>query len=250
MKKLIAILFSAILIISMTTTSIFAQDSAASIQSIQFAGTDVEVVPQGGATLESLIDGDKVSGATSFSTAGVVLFKNTKATEAGVYTEFSLTVQLDEVTSVDSAVISFYKEYNSMIGLPQDNLISVEYSSDGSAYFAIGDITFTGEAVAGTNEVQDANLQFDGAVDAAFLRFTFVYGDSPFTTDNKVMWEWMGLTEISVNAAPVTDVSDLSDTTSDTTPQTGDSSVWVYIVVAILAVAGISIIAFRRKSEK
>lgn len=243
MKKIISAAAVALLLISLTAASsnlILVSALGVQIQSIALGGADVEAVPQGGATLNSLIDGDRVENATSFSSPGIVLFKNKKATSAGVYTEFTLTLKLNEETSIGGAVISFYKEYNSMIGLTKDNSIKVEYSRDGTAFLPVGNYTFTGEAVADQNEVQDATVKFNGVVNATFIRLTFAYGDSPFTTDNKVMWEWIGLTEVALTAQDNTSVPDESQT-----PITGERPIWISVAAATIASAGI-VVAFMR----
>ena len=248
MKKIISAAAVALLIITLTAASsnliLASAQTGVQIQSVTLAGADVDAVPQGGATLNSLIDGNRVQNATTFSTPGVVLFKNNKATSAGVYTEFSLTLQLNEETSLNGAVISFYKEYNSMIGLPKGNSIKVEYSSDGTAFLPVGNFTFTGEAQSGTNEVQDATINFNKTVNAAFIRLTFAYGDSPFTTDNKVVWEWMGITEISLTAG----TADVSPGETQT-PGTGDRPIWISIAAATLASAGIVVAIMRMRKN-
>lgn len=250
MKKFISLSTCALLLLScfaMASGLLARPVSAAApvtIQSIEFSGTDIDVLPQGASTLNSLIDGNKASNVTSFGSEGVVLFMNKKATSAGVYTEFSLTLKLAEETSVGGAVISFYKEYNSMIGLPKDNTVKVEYSTDGTAFFPVGDHTFTGEALKDTNEVQDADITFGGVVNASFIRLTFAYGDSPFTTDNKVIWEFIGMTEISLTEGAITSEPLTSDTSQ--TPSTGTGSIWVSIVAATIAAAGIAVSVIRR----
>ena len=247
MKKIISAAAVALLIISLTAASsnlfLTSAQSSVQIQSITLSGADVEAVPQGGATLNSLIDGDKAANATTFSSPGIVLFKNKKATSAGVYTEFSLTLKLNEETSIGGAVISFYKEYSSMIGLPKGNSIKVEYSRDGTAFLPVGNFTFTGEAVADQNEVQDASITFNGVVNAAFIKLTFAYGDSPFTTDNKVIWEWMGMTEIALTGQNDTSAPN----ESQQNPPTGERPIWISVAAATLASAGIVVAIMRMR---
>ena len=255
MKKIISLSACALLLVSCFAMTVLAVDTSGTmsgtgtngvtIQSIDFSGADVTVLPQGGSTLNSLIDKNKASNVTAFGSEGVVLFMNKKATSAGVYTEFSLTMKLAEETSIGGAVISFYKEYNSMIGLPKDNKVKVEYSNDGTAFFPVGDYTFTGEAVAGTNEVQDASLTFNGVVNATFIRLTFAYGDSPFTTDNKVIWEFVGMTEIELTEGTQTSNPTTSETSQN--PTTGDYSIWVSVVAATIAAAGIAVAVLRKE---
>lgn len=244
MKKIISAAAVALLLISLTVASsnliLASAQTDVQIQSITLSGADVEAIPQGGSTLDSLIDGDRAEDAATFSSPGVVLFKNNKATSAGVYTEFSLTLKLNEEASIGGAVISFYKEYSSMIGLPKDNSIKVEYSNDGTAFLPVGSFTFTGEAEAETNEVQDATINFSGVVNASFVRLTFAFGDSPFTADEKVIWEFVGMTEIALTAQTDTSLPDESQT-----PDTGDRPIWISVAAATIASAGI-LVAFMR----
>ena len=212
MKKLLAILLALTLAVSLCAVCVFADDEAddntVKAKNITFVSEDgvVNAVPQGGSDLTALIDGDTVAGASSFATKGIVLFCNTHATNAGEYPEFSLVVELEKTATITGAVISLYEEANSMIGVPANGQVTVSYSDDGEDYDLLGEVDLEcldsnndWETSARTIQVETCDVNFDEIISAKFVKFTFTYGDSPFD-DAKVIWEWMGLSEISVKA--------------------------------------------------
>lgn len=212
MKKLLAILLALTLAVSLCAVCVFADDEAddntVKAKNITFVSEDgvVNAVPQGGSDLTALIDGDTVAGASSFATKGIVLFCNTHATNAGEYPEFSLVVELEKTATITGAVISLYEEANSMIGVPANGQVTVSYSDDGEDYDLLGEVDLKcldsnndWNTNARTIQVETCDVNFDEIFSAKFVKFTFTYGDSPFD-DAKVIWEWMGLSEISVKA--------------------------------------------------
>ena len=212
MKKLLAILLALTLAVSLCAVCVFADDEAddntVKAKNITFVSEDgvVNAVPQGGSDLTALIDGDTVAGASSFATKGIVLFCNTHATNAGEYPEFSLVVELEKAATITGAVISLYEEANSMIGVPANGQVTVSYSDAGEDYDLLGEVDLEcldsnndWETSARTIQVETCDVNFDEIFSAKFVKFTFTYGDSPFD-DAKVIWEWMGLSEISVKA--------------------------------------------------
>ncbi|HBL85264.1 MAG: hypothetical protein A2Y17_03455 [Clostridiales bacterium GWF2_38_85] len=243
MKKIFALIFAVTLVFSLTGIFVAAEDTAITVKTVTFDGDPAEVaaVPMASQTLDVLIDGNNVSTATGFSTSGIVLFQNKKCTEAGVYPEYSIVMELNEATDIGGVTLDFYKEYMSMIGLPKDNTIDVEYSTDGSAFFPVDSFTFVGEAVQGEIEVQTVELAFDSAITAKYIKVTMAYGDSPFTGDAKVVWEWQGLTEVGVVAGTISDESIVEESTTDestSTPDTGDYGYVAFIALAVVTLAG------------
>lgn len=213
MKKLLAILLALTLAVSLCAVCVFADDEAddktVKAKNITFVSEDgvVNAVPQGGSDLTALIDGDTVAGASAFATKGIVLFQNTHATTAGEYPEFSLIVELEKTATITGAVISLYEEANSMIGVPANGQVTVSYSDDGEDYDLLGEVDLgcldsnnDWNTNARTIQVETCDVNFDEIFSAKFVKFTFAYGDSPFKNDPKVIWEWMGLSEISVKA--------------------------------------------------
>lgn len=213
MKKLLAILLALTLAVSLCAVCVFADDEAddktVKAKNITFVSEDgvVNAVPQGGSDLTALIDGDTVAGASAFATKGIVLFQNTHSSTAGEYPEFSLVVELEKTATITGAVISLYEEANSMIGVPANGQVTVSYSDDGEDYDLLGEVNLgcldsnnDWNTNARTIQVETCDVNFDEIFSAKFVKFTFAYGDSPFKNDPKVIWEWMGLSEISVKA--------------------------------------------------
>lgn len=213
MKKLLAILLALTLAVSLCAVCVFADDEAddktVKAKNITFVSEDgvVNAVPQGGSDLTALIDGDTVAGASAFATKGIVLFQNTHSSTAGEYPEFSLVVELEKTATITGAVISLYEEANSMIGVPANGQVTVSYSDDGEDYDLLGEVDLgcldsnnDWNTNARTIQVETCDVNFDEIFSAKFVKFTFAYGDSPFKNDPKVIWEWMGLSEISVKA--------------------------------------------------
>ena len=218
MKKLLAILLALTLAVSLCAVCVFADDEAddktVKAKNITFVSEDgvVNAVPQGGSDLTALIDGDTVAGASAFATKGIVLFQNTHSSTAGEYPEFSLVVELEKTATITGAVISLYEEANSMIGVPANGQVTVSYSDDGEDYDLLGEVDLNcldsnndWKTSARTIQVETCDVNFDEIFSAKFVKFTFTYGDSPFD-DAKVIWEWMGLSEISVKAEDVSTV--------------------------------------------
>ncbi len=216
MKKVLALIIALALAVSLCTVFVnAAPGDAVNIKSITFESTEagvVNAVPRGGGDPSALIDGDAVDGATAFATKGVVLFCNTRCTEAGVYPTFSLVLELEKEAVVSGASIALYEESSSMIGVPADGQVTVEYSDDGKDFAWLGDIALgcidsnedwgkgSGPRV---HQVEKCDITFD-EVTTKYIRLTFAYGDSPFD-DAKVIWEWMGLTEIGLTAVEAGD---------------------------------------------
>lgn len=213
MKKLLAILLALTLAVSLCAVCVFADDEAddntVKAKNITFVSEDgvVNAVPQGGSDLTALIDGDTVAGASAFATKGIVLFQNTHSSTAGEYPEFSLVVELEKTATITGALISLYEEANSMIGVPANGQVTVSYSDDGEDYDLLGEVDLKcldsnndWNTNARTIQVETCDVNFDEIFSAKFVKFTFAYGDSPFKNDPKVIWEWMGLSEISVKA--------------------------------------------------
>ncbi|MDD2269268.1 MAG: LPXTG cell wall anchor domain-containing protein [Eubacteriales bacterium] len=250
MKKFLSVLFAVLLVVSMTTV-VTAEDTKLAIASIDFPDNpDVDAIPRSG-TLDLLINGDATT-AVAHETAGIVLFMNKKSTEAGVYTEFDIVLELEEAGVVGGLDIDFYVQYMAMIGLPKDNTIIVEKSNDGTAFVPAETLTFEGEAVSGEDGVQHKTIMFDEAFEAKFLKLTFAYGDSPFTTDAKVIWEFVAFTEFAVLEGEIAD--DVSEEPADESeeesksPDTGDNGYISFAVIAVVSLAGAAIIARKKRA--
>lgn len=247
MKKVLSVMFALMLIVAMTAT-VTAEDAKLAIAEVTYVAVEAEagMAPQGGGDISVLTDGDALTAPTAFATKGIVLFQNKKSTEAGVYTEFSLVIELEESSVVGSVVLDFYKEYNSMIGLPQNNEVAIAKSSDGTAFIDVETLTFEGEAAPTEIAVQNVVLNLTEAVEAKFIKLTFTYGDSPF--EDKPVWEWMGLTEVGVLEGVMSEVSeDVSEDTSET-PATGDNGYVALAVIAVVSLAGAAVVANKKRA--
>lgn len=249
MKKVLSLTIALMLIVSMASTVLAAKGDALVVTKITLdTNADVKDAPRGATDLSKLWDGDIVAAAAAHTTDGIVLFENKKSKEAGVYTEYSLTIELDKVSTIGGIDLAMYLEYSSMIGWSKDNKIVVTKSTDGTAYLPAETLTFEGDLVDGTKGVIEKSMTFNKAFDAKFLKLTFTYGDSPFDTDGKVIWEWHGLTEVAVVEGEITtDTTPATEpATKDTTPATSDLYI-VFVVAAIVSTAGAFVVTRKAK---
>lgn len=235
------------------------------------AGECKESLRGGAADNSVLYDGETLADQTitSFDTKGIVLTQNTKCTEAGVHPQYSYILELSEKADITAVKIATYEEYMSMIGLPMDNKVAVEYSDNGTDFTLAGDYTFVGEAVNGEKAANEYTIELGKTITGKFVKLTFAYGDSPFP--DKVVWEWHGFTELGVTAVPAAGAVDLSDEgssasaesssaaedssaatvessvetsneTSTSTPSTGDAGVIALAIVSVISLAGAVVI--------
>lgn len=116
---------------------------------------------------------------------------------------------LGETKSIDALTLDFYHCAGVMIGYPEGKIL-VEVSVDGETYTEVGQFDIaTAEVAVGQHTTVSTVCKFD-AVDAAYVRATFVagsstgvLGDSP--ADGKVFWEFVSLAEVAVSEfVPVT----------------------------------------------
>ena len=271
-KKLFSIRF-ALTIFATTCFAFFAvaDDDEVTIIAIEFDSMvegEVQEVPQGGGDRSLLIDGvtfmDK--GVVTYATKGIVLVKNTRCTEEGVYPLYSYILELSESAEVTAVMIATYEEYSSMIGLTKGNKVAIESSADGEDFTLVGDYTFEGEAEAAEKAPNVYNIDLGKTVTARYIKLTFQYDDSPFDTDGKIIWEWHGFTEFGVTAtsASIIDISEdesseeatseeeseepadesSQETSSGTTP-TGDSGMVALAIISVIALAGAVIVKKR-----
>ena len=245
MKKVLSIMFALILIVSMATTVFAAKGDKLTVTKITLdQNADVAFAARGATDLSKLWDGDVVAAAAAHTTSGIVLFENKKATAAGVYTEYTLTIELDKVSTIGGIDLAMYHEWNSMIGFSKDNKIVVQKSTDGTAFLPAETLTFEGAAEDGKKGVLETSMNFKKAFDAKFLKLTFTYGDSPFTTDAKVIWEWHGLTEVAVVEGEKTAETSAPETE---TPATSDLYL-VFVAAAVVSLVGAVVVT--RKARR
>jgi hypothetical protein len=159
------------------------------------ATADVAVL--NGRSLRALIDGKVAPSLQTFNNGAVVLFQNKKTATAGTYPTVDLTFTFSENKTINTAKLSFYHEYISMIGLPKDNKVTISYANNYNSFTKLGDYTFEGTAESGKKGVIDAVIPLGQSVTAKYVRLSFQYGDSPFAAQSKPVWEFIGLTEVN-----------------------------------------------------
>ncbi|MBO4500688.1 MAG: hypothetical protein J5760_00495, partial [Clostridia bacterium] len=225
MKKLVSLLLALALLCTVAFVGVYAEEEGEEENLLEIVGITfdsvaegevVEFVRGGAESNAVLIDGDYMEGpqaTPNHQAKGIVLVQNTRCNEAGVYPEYTYTLELKDKDTFDRLKIGFYEYFMAMIGLPKDNSIGVEASEDGSDWTFVGDYEFEGEAlkdeVAGNVYVIDLGK----AVTAKYVRLTFAFGDSPFGTaeygnSEKVIWEWHGFTEFGVIGADTVVIDD------------------------------------------
>ncbi|MBO5401998.1 MAG: dockerin type I repeat-containing protein [Clostridia bacterium] len=137
-------------------------------------------------------------------TGKVALIQNDKCTTNPM--KVVVNYALGETKTIDALVLDFYHCAAVMIGYPEGKVL-VEYSVDGVEYVALGEYDLEAATLStAADGTVSSTLAFD-AVDAAYVRATFVVGastgvlgDSP--ADGKVFWEFASLAEVAVNEVP------------------------------------------------
>ena len=171
--------------------------------------------------------------------------------------------------TLDSITVTFYKEYNVMIGLGVENTMIVSSSKDGKTFDKLGEYDFTAEPSRDTDGIkanpaasgalQDETFAFDKPVTARYfelrIHYEFNYENA---TDGKDIWEFIGMTEIAANEADAADVSEPAASAgtpaassapaddSSKTPVTGDAGAAALVVIAAAALAGALLLRRRR----
>ncbi len=279
MKKTLAVLMAALLVAVCFATVGSAATPTATLSPDY---TNVSLL-EGAGTLDKLFDGDdRKEEALAWGTddANVVAFKNADCKDAEANATLCLNIDLGEEMTLSGLTISFYKDYNVMIGLGEENTLTVSSSDDGTDYAEVKSFTFTSEALeanaAGDNTdtskypkagVYDYEFKFDSAVTTQYLELKIPYEPShELATDDKVVWEFIGMTEITfaegepaddTSSEPADDTSSEAPATSSeapaassaptsSTPPTGDAGFAAIAVVAVVALAGAALIVRKR----
>lgn len=180
---------------------------------------EVKCVPQGGSTVEALIDGELCRDASGFSTKGIVLFQNTwvpnehAKTNAKVEQDpdsiptFTLSMDLGAETSFDTAYLVLYHEIASCIAIPGNKQVIIETSKDGTTWAPVGDGTFFFNSSvgdyngAGDQGIDECAVPLGETVKSRYVRYTFTFmqvmegGYWEWYTN---VHDWCGLTELGV----------------------------------------------------
>lgn len=286
MKKTLAVLMAALLVAACFATVGSAATPTASLSPDY---TNVSLL-EGAGTFDKLFDGDdRKEEALAWGTddANVVAFKNADCKDAEANATLCLNIDLGEEMTLSGLTISFYKDYNVMIGLGEENTLTVSSSDDGTDYAEVKSFTFTSEALEAKPDnsgvdsskypkagVYDYEFKFDSAITTQYLELKIPYEAShELSTDGKVIWEFIGMTEITfaegepaddTSSEPAGDTSEPADDTSSeapatsseapaassaptsSTPPTGDAGFAAIAVVAVVALAGAALIVRKR----
>ena len=272
MKKTLAVVLAALLSVacfatigSAATTVTLNSDDYPNVE----ANADLSLLVDG-----TTLEGTEFPGSGGYATSGIVLFKNLTATDAEANTTLCLVVDLGEDKTISAATVYFYKEYVSMVGLGVENTMTISYSTDGDSYTKINDFTFDSEpamtegANTGICGIFSETFDFGDAVTARYLEFKLPFEASdPSFTAGKVVWEFIGMTEIdltegepapdedSSSEAPVesteapvesTEAPVESSETESSTPSTGDAGIVAVAAVALIAIAGAAVVIKKR----
>ena len=286
MKKTLAILMAALLACACFATIGSAEDAKITAK-LSEDYTNVSLLENAG-TFDKLFDGDdrkEEALAWGSDNANVVAFKNADATKADANATLCLIIDLGEERTLSSMTISFYKDYNVMIGLGAENTLTVSSSDNGTDFTKVEDFTFESEAIEdaadGTPDktkfpvagVYDETFKFTNNVTARYLELKIPYEEThPEFANGKIMWEFIGMTEIAfADGTPSTDTSEpatdeskaesvatseapstsstaptSSTTESSKTPVTGDAGLAAIAVIAVIALAGTVVVARKR----
>ena len=273
MKKTLAVVLAALLSVACFATI----GSAATSASLNADYTGVSLL-ENSDNLAVLFDGDKYEDAGAWASAEkgrIVAFKNANCTDADSNTDLALIINLGEEKTISSMTVSFYKEYNVMIGYAETNEVTISSSDDGETFTDVDTFNFTSEACTkddGTpntapNGVFDVTFTFDAPVTTSYLQIKIPYAANPGldATGAKPIWEFMAMTEIALTEgepapdedssseapvesteAPVESSETESSETESSTPSTGDAGIVAVAAVALVAIAGAAVVIKKR----
>lgn len=271
MKKALSLLLAAILAAACFATVGAAADAAVTLNNTDYPG--VKVLDTN-LDLSVLTDGDKGESLKGIAWADtdktkIIAFQNENFAVKDSTTTLCLVLDLGAEKTLDSITVTFYKEYNVMIGLGVENTMIVSSSKDGKTFDKLGEYDFTAEPSRDTDGIkanpaaigalQDETFAFDKPVTARYfelrIHYEFNYENA---TDGKDIWEFIGMTEITANEADADDVSEPAASAetpaassapaddSSKTPVTGDAGAAALVVIAAAALAGALLLRRRR----
>ncbi|MBO5914006.1 MAG: hypothetical protein J6Q72_01535 [Clostridia bacterium] len=159
---------------------------------------DLETIETG------LTDGNWGAGdAGDWSNAsGIYPFMNKVCKDGSVHPEINLIYNFGEATKVNTIELGVYSSYNVMIGYPSSLIYiytsedGVEWSEGTEAYLELDIPAIGNEGSVSTT------LKLAETINAQYVKVALSFPDSPF--EDKVVWEFVGLTEIAFDYIPVT----------------------------------------------
>ncbi len=214
-----------------------------------------------------LTDGEWVLDADSFSDAGVYLLHNNQSNDSSKHPSVSLIWIFEEETTIEAFKLGFYSEWNSMIGLPVDEIeiSTADVPEEGADPFwwvqedVSHGLTVT-EREEPIGDTQVAELVLETPLTAQWFKIDLVFDDGPHGEAGKPVWEFMALTEVEVVLGEAGDDNTGDgntgdDNTSDDNtsgevepPKAGDASnMAVFVVLALVAVLGSAVVVKTRK---
>ena len=243
MKKTLAVLMAALLAVA-CFAMVGSAATTITLNNEDYPGVSI----LGGKDLALLVDGETLEGEAeawgSSGIAAVVPFQNANCIQTGTTppptTTLALVLDLGEEKTISSIDVWFYKDYNVMIGLGQNNTLTVSSSEDGATFEKVTDYEFDSQPamLEGENtvnkiiEVAKETIAFDAPVTTQYieLKMNFEESSEKFLVDNadpskgtKPIWEFIAMTEIAVNegsaggdtSEPAGDTSSDADTSSE-----------------------------------
>ena len=159
---------------------------------------DLETIETG------LTDGNWGAGdAGDWSNAsGIYPFMNKVCKDGSVHPEVNFIYNFGEATDVNTIKLGVYSSYNVMIGYPS-SLIYVYTSEDGANWSEGIEAYLDLDIPAIGNEGSvSTTLKLAETINAQYVKVVLSFPDSPF--EEKVVWEFIGLTEIEFDYVPVT----------------------------------------------
>ena len=147
-----------------------AADAAVTLNNTDYPGVKV---PDTNTDLSVLADGDKGESLKGVAWADtdktkMIAFQNENCTVKDSTTTLCLVLDLGAEKALDSITVTFYKEYNVMIGLDMENTMLVSSSKDGKTFDKLREYDFTAKPSRDTDGIK-ANLAAIGALqDEAF----------------------------------------------------------------------------------
>ena len=243
MKKTLAVLMAALLAVA-CFAMVGSAATTITLNNEDYPGVSI----LGGKDLALLVDGETLEGEAeawgSSGIAAVVPFQNANCIQTGTTppptTTLALVLDLGEEKTISSIDVWFYKDYNVMIGLGQNNTLTVSSSEDGETFEKVTDYEFDSQpamlegedTVNKIIEVAKETIAFDAPVTTQYieLKMNFEESSEKFLVDNKdpskgtkPIWEFIAMTEIAVNegsaggdtSEPAGDTSSDADTSSE-----------------------------------
>ena len=244
MKKTLAVLMAALLAVA-CFAMVGSAATTITLNNEDYPGVSI----LGGKDLALLVDGETLEGegeaeAWGSGIAAVVPFQNANCIQTGTTppptTTLALVLDLGEEKTISSIDVWFYKDYNVMIGLGQNNTLTVSSSEDGATFEKVTDYEFDSQpamlegetTVNKICEVVKETIAFDAPVTTQYieLKMNFEESSEEFLVDNadpskgtKPIWEFIAMTEIAVNegsaggdtSEPAGDTSSDADTSSE-----------------------------------